>query len=85
MLGQAESRLLFGLLSQDDEARRQLGLAAAQGDSEAQFRLGGCHLNRDSVDQIRDAGFARVQELACGRDRWTLFPQYRGEAIKDRV
>ncbi len=47
--------------------------------------FGGCHLNRDSVARIRDAGFARVEERACGRDTWTMVPQYRGEALKDRA
>lgn len=46
---------------------------------------GGCHLNRDSVAKIRNAGFAAVTKLPCGRETWTLVPVYRGEAIKDRA
>jgi len=43
---------------------------------------GGCHLNRDSVSTIRDAGFGELETSPCGREGWTLLPIYRGEAIK---
>lgn len=43
---------------------------------------GGCHLNRDSVDLIRSAGFGRVDVKPCGREGWTLLPVYRGVAVK---
>ena len=50
------------MLAQDDEARRQLGIAAAQGDSEAQFRLGAWHLSQgDFAEARRLFGLASAQ------------------------
>ena len=50
------------MLAQDDEARRQLGIAAAQGDSKAQFRLGAWHLSQgDFAEARRLFGLASAQ------------------------
>lgn len=43
---------------------------------------GGCNLNRNSVDLIRDSGYEELQVKACGSEDWTLLPVYRGTAIK---
>ncbi len=43
---------------------------------------GGCNINRDSVSMIQEAGFSDVQTQPSGRESWTLFPMYRGMAIK---
>jgi ubiquinone/menaquinone biosynthesis C-methylase UbiE len=43
---------------------------------------GGCHLNRDSLELIRSAGFERVDMTPCGREGWTLLPIYRGVAVR---
>ena len=50
------------MLAQDDETRRQLGIAAAQGDSEAQFRLGAWHFAQgDFAEARRLFGLASAQ------------------------
>lgn len=43
---------------------------------------GGCHLNRDSVSMIHQAGFSDVTVKPSGGENWTIFPMYRGVAIK---
>ena len=43
---------------------------------------GGCHLNRDSLEMIRAAGFEEVELRPCGREGWTLLPIYRGVATR---
>ena len=42
---------------------------------------GGCHLDRDALGLIRQAGFAPVSQECAGRERWTLAPVYWGTAI----
>lgn len=43
---------------------------------------GGCHLNRPAVELIRAAGFEVPESTAVWRENWTLFPVYRGTAVK---
>ena len=43
---------------------------------------GGCHLNRDSVGMIREAGFSDLVCRPAGREHWTLLPVYRGSAAR---
>ena len=44
--------------------------------------MGGCHLDRRTVDLIRASGLGVCEVTAIGRERWTLFPIYRGTAVK---
>lgn len=41
---------------------------------------GGCHLNRNPVGMLRDAGFVVDRVDVVGSDRWTPLPVYRGVA-----
>jgi ubiquinone/menaquinone biosynthesis C-methylase UbiE len=41
---------------------------------------GGCHLNRRAVELVRSAGFLLRRSEPVWRERWTLFPVYRGVA-----
>jgi ubiquinone/menaquinone biosynthesis C-methylase UbiE len=41
---------------------------------------GGCHLDRRAVELMRAAGFHVERSEAVWRERWTLFPVYRGVA-----
>jgi ubiquinone/menaquinone biosynthesis C-methylase UbiE len=41
---------------------------------------GGCHVTRDSIASIETAGFVDLRVEPVGREGWTLFPMYRGEA-----
>lgn len=41
---------------------------------------GGCHLNRRAVELVAAAGFRVQQSEPVWRERWTLFPVYRGVA-----
>jgi ubiquinone/menaquinone biosynthesis C-methylase UbiE len=42
---------------------------------------GGCHLNRPAVELMRRAGFEVRGCEPVWRERWTLFPVYRGTAL----
>jgi ubiquinone/menaquinone biosynthesis C-methylase UbiE len=44
---------------------------------------GGCHLDRASVDLVRASRLALRDVASVGRERWTLFPIYRGTAVKE--
>ncbi len=46
---------------------------------------GGCHLNRPVGRLIREGGFALADHVPVGSERWTLFPVYRGVAVKKSV
>ena len=41
---------------------------------------GGCHLNRDAVHLIEEAGFDDVTSRGLGRQNWNVFPVICGEA-----
>lgn len=41
---------------------------------------GGCHLNRPSLDLVREHGFAVADVAPVWRERWTLMPVYRATA-----
>lgn len=43
---------------------------------------GGCHLNRPAVEMIRESGFEVPENQPVWGERWTLFPVYRGTAVK---
>ncbi len=43
---------------------------------------GGCHLDRRAVELVRAAGFQVRSTEPVWRERWTLFPVYRGVAWK---
>jgi SAM-dependent methyltransferase len=43
---------------------------------------GGCHLNRPVGRLIREGGFALADTVPVWGERWTLFPVYRGVAVK---
>jgi len=43
---------------------------------------GNCHLNRDSLTHLRSTGFDDIDIQPLGRESWTLFPMYRGSAVK---
>jgi ubiquinone/menaquinone biosynthesis C-methylase UbiE len=43
---------------------------------------GGCHLDRPAVDLVRASGLSLRDVASVGRERWTLFPIYRGTAVK---
>lgn len=43
---------------------------------------GGCHMNRDALRLVREAGFFDVETHAFGRERFTLFPIYGGRASR---
>ena len=45
---------------------------------------GGCHLDRDAVGLIEQAGFTDVRVRPYGRERFTLFPVYGGRAVAAR-
>ena len=69
------------MLAQDDESRRQLGLAAAQGDSEAQFRLGAWHLAQDDFAEARRLfGLASAQGHASAQSMLGQGPRSEAEA-----
>jgi len=38
----------------------------------------GCHLDRDTIAMIRQAGFTHVTKEAVGGEKWILTPIYRG-------
>ena len=42
---------------------------------------GGCHLDRPGVELVRASGLRVEQVEPFGRERWTLFPLYRGVAV----
>ena len=41
---------------------------------------GGCHLNRPSLDLVREQGFSVADVAPVWRERWTLMPIYRATA-----
>jgi ubiquinone/menaquinone biosynthesis C-methylase UbiE len=41
---------------------------------------GGCHLNRDGVGLIREAGFEELESRSFGRTSWTVSPVFYGTA-----
>jgi ubiquinone/menaquinone biosynthesis C-methylase UbiE len=43
---------------------------------------GGCHLDRDPVAMLEAAGLAVENARGWGRQRWTITPMLRGDAIK---
>lgn len=43
---------------------------------------GNCHLNRDAVGALEEAGFALEDVATDGRQSWTLSPVVHGVAVK---
>jgi len=43
---------------------------------------GGCHLDREPLRLFEQAGLTLEGVRPWGRERWTLFPQVRGDAFK---
>jgi ubiquinone/menaquinone biosynthesis C-methylase UbiE len=41
---------------------------------------GGCHLNRPSLDLVREQGFSVADVAPVWRERWTLMPVYKATA-----
>ena len=44
---------------------------------------GGCHLNRPSLDLVREQGFSVADVAPVWREHWTLMPIYRATARRD--
>jgi len=43
---------------------------------------GGCHLTREPVELLEQAGLAVEDVRPWGWERWTIFPMLRGDAVK---